>query len=268
MMREIAHKSPHAEYIYVTDDRSITSKTWEVRYIDNPNHEDIFNACYNIRFNPFDYATTDVVLRIDGSIQCLDKTDEIIKYFNRGGYDICLLAHPKRLSMSEEYDEWCKTREYSRTQANRVLSHMTGQGYDVTNYRGLYQFGFMIQRRNPVNEELNAATLSLLRELAPEGKAVERIDQTIGSFIINSQFSDRLKVMVVDERILHSKYFRHFPHGSWKENEFFGFVIQPYWANKPVKIAKLKYRAKAYYSGRWLPLPVVSFIHLLKRWVR
>ena len=268
MLREIEHKSPHAEYIYVTDDRSITSKTWEVRYIDAPKDEDIFNTCYHIRFNPFDYATTDVVLRIDGSIQCIGNTDEIIHYFDRGGYDICLLAHPKRFSMFEEYDEWCKTRGYSRTQADRILSYMTSQGYDVANYRGLYQFGFMIQRRNPVSEEFNAATLSLLQELAPDGKAVERIDQTVGSFVLNSRFSNRIKAMVVDERVLHSKFFRHFPHGSWIENEFDGSVILPYLFNRPVKIAKLHYRAKVFYNQRWRLLSVVPFLRFVNRWIR
>ena len=268
MLREVIHKSPNADYIYVTDDKSITSETWKVCYIDDPNPEDVFSTCYNIRFNPFDYATTDVVLRIDGSIQCLDHTDEIINYFNRGGYDICLLAHSIRYSISDEYDVWCKVRGYPRAQANRILSYMMSQGYDVFNYRGLYQYGFMIQRRNPVNAELNAATLSLLHELAQEGKIVERIDQTVGSFMINSQFSDRLKVMVVDERILHSKFFRHFPRRGWNENLFEGSVIQPYLLNKPAKIAKLRYRAKAFYHKWWLPLPVVSFIHFVKRWNR
>ena len=265
VLREIEHKSPDAEYIYVTDDRSITSRTWDVRYIDNPYPEDNFLTCFQIRYNPFDYASTDVVLKIDGSLQILDRTDDIIEYFNRGEYDICLEVHPKRYTVSEEYGVWCKYRGYSQEQADRVMSYMAIHGYDVVRYRGLYQSGIMIQRRNPLNMELNAATLSLAKELAPEGKKIDRLDQTIGSYVINSLFSDRLKVMVVDERILHSQYFRWFKHGTWEEARFNGVILRPYLFNKPAKSARLDYRARAFIYRWWLPRPVVLVLNVVKR---
>lgn len=264
VLREIQHKSPNAEYIYVTDDRSITSRTWDVRYIDNPCPEDNFYTCFQIRYNPFDYASTDVVLKIDGALQILDKTDDIIDYFNKGEYDICLLAHPKRYTIPEEYNVWCNTRGYSREQADRVMSYMQGQGYDLANYRGLYQTGFMIQRRSSVITELNAAVLSLTRELAPKGKKADRLDQTISSFVLNSRFSERMKVMVVDERILHSKYFCWFRHGTWEEAPFNGEFLKPYLFNKPAEPARLNYRARAF-NRWWLPRPVVLVLNVVKR---
>ena len=265
VLREIKHKSPKAEYIYVTDDRSIVSETWDVRYIDNPYPEDVFYTCYYIRFNPFDFANTDVVVRIDGSVQVLDNIDKIIDYFNKEDYDICLDIHPTRHTVCEEYEVWCNDRGYSRSQAERVMSYMADKGYDTENYRGLYQYGLMIQRRNPVNLELNAATLDLIRQLAPEGKQVERLDQTIGSFVINSQFSERLKVMAVDERIFHSKFFRLFKHGNWEEINFNGKYIRPYLFNKPAKIARLNYHAKAKFMKFWFPLPIVRALHSMMR---
>lgn len=264
VLREIEHKSPDAEYIYVTDDRSITSRTWDVRYIDNPYPEDNFLTCFQIRYNPFDYASTDVVLKIDGSLLILDKVDEIIEYFNKGGYDICLLTHPQRYTITEEYDVWCKTRGYSREQADKVLSYMTIRGYDASNYRGLYQTGFVIQRRNAVNAELNTAVYSLTQAFAPEGKRADRLDQTISSYVINSQFSDRLKVMLVDERILHSRYFRWFKHGTWEEAPFNGEFLKPYLFNKPAKSARLDYRARAF-NVWWLPRPIVLVLNVIKR---
>lgn len=265
VLREIEHKSPDAEYIYVTDDRSITSRTWDVRYIDNPYPEDNFYTCFHIRYNPFDYASTDVVLKIDGSLQILDNIDDIIDYFNKGAYDICLEVHPERYTIAQEYDVWCKKRGYSREQADKVLSYMAIQGYDTSSYRGLYQYCFMIQRRNPVNMELNAATLALAQEFAPEGKKIDRLDQTIGSYVINTRFSDRLKVMVVDERILHSRFFRWYRHGTWQEAPFNGVLLRPYLFNKPVKAARLNYCARAFIYKWWLPRPVVLVLNVVKR---
>lgn len=264
-MREIEHISPNAEYIYVTDDKSITSKTWDVRYIDNPHPEDNFYSCFNIRYNPFDYATTDIVIKIDGSLQVLNDTDEIINYFNCGKYDICLETHPSRYTMKEEYDIWCDARKYPRVQADRVLSYMSSMGYDIVNYRGLYQYCIMIQRRNPANLELNAATLELTKKFAPEGMMVDRLDQTLGSFLINTSFSSRLNVMVVDERILHSKYFRWFNHGSWRETKFDGAFVKPYLFNKPNKPARLNYHARAFIYKWWLPRPIVLILRIVQK---
>ena len=265
VLREIKHKSPKADYIYVTDDRSIVSETWDVRYIDNPHPEDNFYTCFNVRYNPFDYAATDIVIKIDGSLQVLDKIDEIIDYFNEGNYDLCIETHPVRYTVREEYEVWCKARGYSRAQAEKVLAYMTNKGYDVANYRGLYQYCLMIQRRNALNLELNTTTLDLVRRLAQEGKLVDRLDQTIGSFVINSQFSERLKVMVVDERILHSKYFRWFKHGNWEELNFDGKYVPPYLFNKPAKTARLKYHSRAKFYNHWLPLPIVQIFNFLTR---
>ena len=265
ILREIRHKSPNAEYIYVTDDRSITSQTWDIRYIDNPHPEDVFFACWQVRYNPFVFASTDVVIRIDGSFQVVDKLDEIIDYFNAGDYDLCLETHPERYTICEEYEAWCNIRGYSRVQAEKVMSYMTDKGYDIAHYRGLYQTGLMIQRRNSVNLELNTATLDLIQQFAPEGKQVDRLDQTIASYIINSQFSERLKVMVVDERIFHSKYFRLFIHGTWEEVNFYGNYIRPYLFNKPVKASRLQYHAKAKYNKYWLPIPIVPALHSMEK---
>ena len=264
VLREVQHKSPNAEYIYVTDDRSITSRTWDVRYVDNPYPEDVFYACWQVRYNPFDFATTDIVLKIDGSIEVLDKTDEIIDYFDKdGGYDVCLLIHSLRYSVREEYDEWCNTRGYSRHQANRAMDYMAERGYDVCGYHGLYQTGLMIQRRNSLNHQLNQAIFSATKDLAEAGKQVDRLDQTIGSFIINTQFENSLKVMAVDERIVHSKYFRWYRHGTWEECRYYGKGIKPYLFNRPVRIAKLSYHARAIFGRWWLPLPVVTLFLFL-----
>ncbi len=265
VLREIRHKSPNAEYIYVTDDRSITSRTWDVRYVDNPYPEDVFYACWQVRYNPFDFATTDIVLKIDGSIEVLDKTDEIIDYFDRYGFDICLMIHPARCCINDEYEVWCNTRGYSRCQADKAMAYMEHRGYDARGYRGLYQYNLMIQRRNPLNLQLNQLTFSATKDLAEAGKQVDRLDQTIGSFIINTQFENSLKVMAVDERIVHSKYFRWYRHGTWEECRYYGKGIKPYLFNRPVRIAKLSYHARAIFGRWWLPLPVVKFFLLLKQ---
>lgn len=241
LMKEIEYKSPNAEYLYITDDRSLTSSTWEMVYVDNPHPEDNFDLCYDIRFNPFKYAHTDIVLRIDGSMQVIGNTDELIDRFNDGGYDICLCIHPVRNTLLEEYRCWCACRGYKPEQANKILSFMANyEGYDVKNYRGLYQYNFMIQRKNKINLDLNSFTLSLLKYLAEDGKQIERLDQTVGSFVINKYFQN-LNIMAVDNRIGYSKYFAWHYHNSNIKFPIPEPPIEPYLFNSPVDTNIIEY---------------------------
>ena len=241
ILKEVKYKSPNAEYLYITDDRSLTSSTWEMVYVDNPHPEDNFDLCYDIRFNPFKYAHTDIVLRIDGSMQVIGNTDELIDKFNEGGYDICLCIHPVRNTLLEEYRCWCACRGYKPEQANKILSFMANyEGYDVKNYKGLYQYNFMIQRKNKINFDLNSFTLSLLKYLAEDGKQIERLDQTVGSFVINKYFQN-LNVMAVDNRIGYSKYFAWYAHNSNVKFPTPDKPIEPYLFNSPVDTNIIEY---------------------------
>ncbi|MBQ3414526.1 MAG: hypothetical protein IJH39_04095 [Clostridia bacterium] len=241
LMKEIKEKSPNANYYYVTDDRTLTSSTWEMIYVDNPHPEDNFDLCYDIRFNPFKYVKEDIVIRIDGSMKVIGNTDELIDMFNAGNYDISLCIHPGRNTMFEEYKTWCACRGYKPEQANRCLSYMANmEGYDVVNYKGLYQYNFMIQRKNKVNLDLNRMTLAVLKYLAEDGKQIERIDQTIGSFILNKYFAGNINVMAVDQRIAFSKYFEWYAHHSNMKFGKAGNLIQPYLFNQPIEVTEIE----------------------------
>src|SRR5574344_1312138 len=83
VVHEIEEITEGVEYVLVTDNHSLTSSTWNVVYVDNPHPEDPFDLCYQIRFNPFDYVTTDIVIRIDGSMRVAGNLDYLVDYFNK-----------------------------------------------------------------------------------------------------------------------------------------------------------------------------------------
>lgn len=237
-MHHINKRSDKAEYIYVTDDRSIKSDEWEVIYVDNP-YDDPFELCYQIRFNPFKYCNTDICIRIDGSMGIDGDLDRIIDKFNEGGYDLCVMVHPTRNTMYDEYVAWCKFRGYDVEQANKCLTYMNYlEGYDVKERKGLYQFNFMVMRNNRMNGDWMRMTYSTLKYLAAEGKMIERVDQTIGSFILNKYF-DSSKVMCVNERICNGSYFTWYGHNSDTKLLVCEKTIEPYLFNKPVVISDI-----------------------------
>ena len=242
ILKEVKYKSPNAEYIFVTDNTGLTSSTWDIKYVENPYPEDPFYLCYDIRFNPFKYVNTDIVLRIDGSMQVDGNTDELIDIFNAGGYDTCNVIHPVRNTIYDEMVVWCQCRGYKPEQANRVLSFMANyEGYDVKGYKGLFQYNFQIQRNNKVNNDMNSMIHSMLLYLAEDGKRIERIDQTVASFVINKYFQSRIKILPVDQRIAFSKYFSWFAHKSNYKFPDYGELIEPYMFNEPIDTNTVDY---------------------------
>ena len=199
-VHEITCKEKDVEYLLITDDPRLRSNTWKVVYDMSIAYLPAFDKCYQVRHHPFRYANTDIVVRVDGSIGIRGSLTPLVEEFVKGGYDRCLMIHPDRNNIEKEYDIWCHHRNYPLKQAAKCLMMMQRLGYDFS-YRGLYQCCFEIVRKNWVNDRLNDLTFNLLRYLGNEDK-IERIDQTVFSFVANSLFADRLKVLPVSEHLI------------------------------------------------------------------
>ena len=199
-VREVVERDPDAEYVLVTDDLGAKSETWRILWSHLNEDMNVWEKCYDVRFHPFDYAQTDMVVRLDASIEVRKPLTPIIDEMERGGYDRCLMIHPHRASMQTEYEEWCCKRDYPEDQAADMLHIMRRLGYDLSQY-GLFQSGFEVVRRNRTNEIINDLTYDLLRYAAPDGR-IQRINQTWFSMVVNHLFSDRLKVLPVSQRVI------------------------------------------------------------------
>ena len=236
IVQEIEQKDPEAEYILVTDDPNLKSDTWTV-VLDQSKGRSTFGKCYEVRHHPFRYVNTDIVVRLDGSIKILKSLRPLINKFETGQYDRCLMIHPRRNTLPVEYDTWVKFRRYPRTQADRCLTAMRQQGYDMS-CKGLYQGCFEILRNNPVNNAINDQTFGMLCLLGERGK-IERLDQTVWSFVINRYYSDRLKVLPVSESLITRS-----PYMQWRKHHTTTPVpdvedkIQPYLFGEPCQVWK------------------------------
>ena len=104
-VHEVKEKDPDADYVLVTDNPHMTSETWRVIYDPMPRYS-AFAKCYTVRFHPFNYADTPIIVRIDGSIGINKSLKPIVDEFERGKFDRCLMIHPHRNTLPSEYDVW------------------------------------------------------------------------------------------------------------------------------------------------------------------
>ena len=229
-VHEVREKDPDADYVLVTDDPHLTSETWFVIYDTMPRYS-AFAKCYQVRFHPFRYAGTPIIVRVDGSIGINKPLKPIVDEFERGKYDRCLMIHPHRNTLPSEYDVWVKTRNYPRQQADKCMRALQRMGYDLEQ-KGIYQGCFEVLRNNYTNTDINDITFALLCLMG--AGSIERIDQTITSAVIN-RFYGNLKVLPVSEDIitdgdLMTWYF----HNSDKAIPQKTDLIAPIFAGKPV----------------------------------
>lgn len=197
LVQEVEHKDPLAEYLLITDNPQLTSNTWTV-ICDDKLQGPVMEKCYYVRFHPFEYAHTDTVVRIDGSIQMKKPLTQLLQAFDKGKFDRCLMIHPVRNNFAQELDCWVAGRGYKREVADRCLKMMQGFGYKL-DYKGMFQGCFEIVRNTPVNHDINNLTFALMKYTG--GDEIDRLDQHITTFVIHTQHRD-LKVLPVSEHIV------------------------------------------------------------------
>ena len=210
-VHEVLEKDPQADYVLVTDDPNLKSDTWRVVY-EPMAGKTPFGKSYDVRFHPFIYAGTPIVVRIDGSIEVRSSLKTIVDRFERGKYDRCVMIHPHRNLLADEYDVWIKTRHYPATQAAKCMTAMARMGYDL-NSRGLIQGCFEVVRDTSVNRDLNDMVFGLLCLLGVPGK-IERIDQTVTSFVLQRFFKDMKLLCVPEDIITDGKLMQWYIHRS------------------------------------------------------
>ena len=210
IMREPEEMDPECEYIYVTDDPNCKSDKWKVIYEKN-DMPSVFDKCYSVRFNLFKYATTDVCIYMDASIQLHKSIRKLYDAFIESRADVGLNIHPLRYDLEEEYHVWEQCRGYSRWNTFKCLNYMKRAGYDLS-YKGLYQGTCRICKRTPLNKSLDELTLKVLKDLSVDGK-IERQDQNIYSFVINHYYPD-MKIFPFSQQVLQSEYATWCGHNS------------------------------------------------------
>ena len=229
-VHEVVEKDPDADYVMVTDDMNLKSETWRVVYEPMATLSP-FAKCYTVRFHPFRYADTNIIVRVDGSIGINKPMKPIVDEVERGKYDRCLMIHPHRNTLPDEYNAWCRTRGFSIRQAAKCMKALERMGYDLRQ-QGLYQGCFEVLRDNDTNNAINDLVFGLLCLMGTG--SIERIDQTVTSAVIN-RFYSSLKVLPVSEDIITDGHLMQwYFHKSDNPIPHKTDLIAPVFAGKPV----------------------------------
>ncbi len=216
-LHEISQVQHDVEYILVTDDDTLVSKTWTIKVDQSLSRFSTpFEKCFWIRYHVFDYCSTDICITIDGSMGVIGSLDKLIDLFIAGNYDIGLMPHPLWANLKTEYSAWIQMRKYPIKNATIALELMKNANYDFS-YNGLFQLCFSIKRKTALTKNIDEMTWQMLQNLSLRLGQFDRLDQTIFSFVMNLFFSFA-KVLPVSEQVVRSYAIQWYWHNSNNPN--------------------------------------------------
>ena len=216
-LREIDEIDNEVEYVCVTDNKDLKSNTWKVIVDNDLDGKGVFDKCFSVRYNPFKYCTTDICVRVDGSIKIHKSITPIVDAFIKSECDMCFLLHPYRDYIPLEYSVWNKYRNFPLERIQQHLILFNQLGYDF-NKKGFIQLNFSIIKRNKINEDVNRLTYAF-QKLLGDTNDIDRLDQTTITVVLD-KFFPNARIFTVSERILHSEYMTWCRHNSDNEIHF------------------------------------------------
>lgn len=211
---KILTRTPDVDYVIVTDN-PLYVDTSGYRVVYDPDLEKLGNAfdkILYIRYHPFKYVDTPIVLKIDASVQVKGDLTKLFQDFEKSESQLAIHLHPTRQTPVEELTAWVQSRGMGVDEANKVLQFMAQfEGYDVKNYKSMVQLSWSMEKNKPAITKLDELAYAVNKYVGGDNDF--RCDQVVYSFVIAKYFN-QLPIDVWDMRILQGNLFDWYPHGS------------------------------------------------------
>lgn len=130
IVREVLKPDPDIDYVLVTDDKKLKSKTWRVVFDKRLLSMLPYERCAHVKYDVFRYCKSSLCVYIDASVQVKGSLDKLVNDFNASGADIALLSHPTVSDVISELQLWIKMRGYSHVRANKFLDFLCSKNYN------------------------------------------------------------------------------------------------------------------------------------------
>lgn len=226
-IREPLICSPNADYIYITD-HTINSKNWTTKIAQNLVNKNPIYSSYYVRYHPFDFIDTDIVVVVDSSIQIKDNLDDIVQDFIDSNYDLSVMGtnYPNDES---KINFWIEKRQFTNQENLNAISQFIKDQNQV-NYKGAIGTAFSIYRKSAIYFLYDV--WNKLIELGNYG-VPNRLDEIVYHKLLKDT---QLKIFPLSIQLIQSSYMDYCQHG--KDNlipKYLNYDQYYYLNNKPVK---------------------------------
>lgn len=205
-LHEIRHPEPNIEYICVTDNKTLKSKTWHIVYEPLPTIQHNRLKFAYVKTHPFNYTNSSKVCIIDGSISVESPISSLMSQCDNG---IMMKPHPKRNTLFSELVAWKKQRGLSDECATRYKKMATALHANIMT-GPVYESCVMIWDNNDVTKIFGEAVFTSMLTLS-KGSDIFLSNQLVMSLLLQSVFQ-KIPIKLLDQ----SRYFIKYSHKSDK----------------------------------------------------
>ena len=232
LVRDPEKVDPDAEYVYVTDTVDQSRKSvWQFKTDPKLDSADPIYASYYVRYHPFEYVSTDIVVIVDGSVQIHDSLAPIAEEFAESGADFAPM-------LSNYHDDEHKMN-YFMTRLNRVsrddIAEMNEyiKSLGQTHWRGSICCAVILLRKTPVVERLLETVWNKLLVLGNNG-VPNRMDEVVLHKELYA-FAKEIKLFITSIQVMQSTYMTYCKHGVREPHKLLTNYDQMYYVcNMPV----------------------------------
>jgi len=205
-LKEPEEVDPNAEYICVTDRKDLISNVWKFIYDDtlNDNKLEGIQKAFLFKYKKlFNYISlySKYVIRLDSSIQIHKSLSDIIQYIDDHNYDCCLMIHPERRDMIDEYNEWQSLRKQDPIYKDIFIRKMSNAGFNI-NDTGLIETTFQIYKVSDIVKNMVKDISNIIGETS---NYKDNNDQCYYTYIL-FKYIDNLNILYVNRQIISSDY--------------------------------------------------------------
>lgn len=204
-IKEPAIKDPDAEYVMVTDTEQ-HSDTWNIVIDSDLNGKNPIYSSYYVRYHPFKYASTNIVIVLDASIKIKDSLSEIVADFLASGADAAIML----TSFSTDEQKIRNWKTYERISQDDVnVLHKFISKVNHKNEQGTIGQGFCIRLNNMINHRY---LTHVWRYLLVLGKGIPvRLDEVIANKLL---YKYNFNLFVLNTQIIQSTYMTYYGHNT------------------------------------------------------
>ena len=229
MIREPLIRTENSEYIYITDN-DISSKNWNVKIDEKLVNKNPIYSSYYVRYHPFEYTDSDIVIVVDSSIQIKDNLEPIIQDFIDNNSDISVMNTNYKTD-EQKIDFWIKTRQFNNIQNIESIKNFIKE-QNQENYKGAIGTAFSIYKKSDKTIKFLEDVWNKLIELGKYG-IPNRLDEIVYHKLLKD--SD-LNIFNVSIQIVQSSYMTYMGHKQMIPiPPYLNYDQYYYLNNKPVK---------------------------------
>lgn len=188
-LNEILNKEDNIDYICFTDDKTLTSKTWTIIYINDKNLDNLTNVKKQryIKINPHLFLSDyEISIWIDGNMSIIGDINQLLKIHNNE-YFMTTLKHPYTNCIYIEAKKCADIKDSSLIIFKQVFFKYLKEKYPINN--GLIESRMIIRNHN------NNKCIKLMEDWWKEVNEYSHRDQLSFNYVL---WKNNLKIGLIE----------------------------------------------------------------------